>query len=197
MNIFKKISNSVVQHKLEKDREKFMVCIITNDIEGVRAYLSNGLDPNFGPATVGYLAHINDFPPLFAAVKMWRPEIVQLLLNYKTDPHRTLTQCDDMSFSRYMPPFKPKNALGVFVEYMRSIDSSHAPPHHKKYPVSTETVLQVYEILRSVLDLSEEDQQTLSASTGRSVPLFAAWEQQQILQNAVSNCEGVVSNRRM
>lgn len=185
MNIFKKISDIVAQHKLGKDRENFMICITRNDIDGVRTYLSNGLDPNFGPANVGYYAPPNDFPPLFAAAKMWRPEIVQLLLDYKTDPQRTLTQGDDMGFSPHISPFIPKNALGVFIEYMRSIDS-YAPPHHTNYPVSSETALRVYEVLRSVLDLSTKDQQTIN-SNGRSLQLFAAWEQKMRLQTAVVN----------
>lgn len=187
MNIFKKLSSIVTQHKLKKAREKFMICIIRNDIEGVRTYLSNGLDPNFGPKNVGYFAHSNEFPPLFAAAQTWHPQIVQLLLDYKTDPHRTLTEGDDMGFSPHMPPYRHKNALECFIGYMDSIDSTHAPPHHTKYPVSPETALQVYEVLRSVLDLSAEDQHTINTSTGRSVPLFAAWEQKTRLQTAVIN----------
>ena len=164
-----------------------MVCVVTNDVEGVRTYLSNGLDPYFGPKNVGYFARLNEFPPLFAAAQTWHPQIVQLLLDYKTDPHRTLTEGDDMGFSPHMPPHRHKNALECFIGYMNSIDSTHAPPHHTKHPASPETVLQVYEILRSVLDLSAEDQQTINIRGGQSLQLFAAWEQKRRLQTAMLN----------
>lgn len=186
----------LAQRKLEKIHKKFMDCICSNDIEGVQKYLDSGLSPNFGPSDVGYFVAMNDLPPLFAAAKMWLPQMVQLLLDHGTDPDRTLTEGGDIERSSFKLP--QKNVLEMYIQYMSSIDSGYAHPQQKrKYPVAPETALQVYKILRSKINPSMKDLKTINEGNGRSLPLFAAWEQQQLLQKYVPNIQGASPPRRM
>lgn len=174
-----------------------MDCICANDIDGVQTYLNNGLNPNFGPSDVGYFVAMNDLPPLFAAAQMWRPQMVQLLLDHGTDPNRTLTEGGDMGSSPYCK-LPQKNVLEMYVQYMGSIDSGYAHPQQKrKYPVPPETALEVYKILRSKINPSAKDLKTINEGNGRSLPLFAAWEQQQLLQKYVPNILGTSPSRRI
>lgn len=191
----------VAQKKLEKLQEKFMGCINRNDIEGLRTHLKNGVDPNFGPNHVGYYVRLNDLPPLFASACLFQPEIVQLLLDYGVDPTRNLTEGSD--FDEKTPKSllpTPHNCLEYFVDHMSSIDNVMSSPHpsyYKKNPVQSEVVLQIYKSLRGCIELSDSLWQKMSTSKGAFLMMFVAWEQQQMLQNAVSDCEGVVSHRRM
>lgn len=196
-NPLTKIISMLAQRKLEKIHKKFMDCICANDIDGAQKYLNGGLNPNFGPSDVGYFVAMNELPPLFAAAKMWLPQMVQLLLDHGTDPVRTLTEGGDMGSSPYHE-LPQKNVLEMYIQYMGSIDSGYAHPRQKrKYPVEPETALQVYKVLRSKINPSEKDLKTINEGKGRSLPLFAAWEQQQLLQKYVPNIHAAPPPRRM
>lgn len=199
-NPITKILSMLAHRKLEKIHIKFMKCITENDIDGLHTYLKNGVDPNFGPNHVGHYARLNDLPPLFAASCLFKPEIVQMLLDYGVKPARTLTQGSD--FDEKTPTYflpTPHNCLEYFVNHMDSIDravSSSYSFYYKKPPATPEVVLQIYKSLRSCILLPEKLWEKMKNSDAPSAIMFAAWEQQQVLQKSVQNITGVSSTLR-